>query len=41
MKKRFVAPMLRQEMTLAQLTLATPCSPSFCDQISHWTSSRS
>jgi hypothetical protein len=33
MKKRFVAPMLRQEMSLAQLTLATPCSPGFCDSI--------
>jgi hypothetical protein len=31
MKKRFVAPMLQDEMSLAQLTLAPPCSPSFCD----------
>jgi hypothetical protein len=32
MKKRFVAPVLRQELTLAQLTLIPACSPAAsCD----------
>ncbi len=34
-KKRFVAPVLRAEMTLSQLTLTAPCSPGSCDQVTH------
>lgn len=33
MKKRFVAPVLRHEMTLSQLTLGQVCSPGSCDAL--------
>ncbi len=33
LKKRFVAPVLRAEMTLSQLTLIRACSPGACDAV--------